>query len=230
MTMNEVQNSGDLQGPSARVIQGTVAHPELDLPEERMYDKVRSRVAAAVRGKVPPRLQRAADLLLTLPDFVVLIFRLMKDPRVPARAKVKLALFAAYLASPVDLVPDFIPVLGFMDDLVGAVIVVRDLLSLSPKEVVLSHWSGNQDIIGLIETVLEVAPEVLGRNVLRSLLKRLGGAVGFETGVHSPHQGDIRQQRVQRRILRLRYPRLNVAVPARSAAGKGDPPEARDGH
>jgi uncharacterized membrane protein YkvA (DUF1232 family) len=146
--------------------------------EQRTYDRIRKRVVETVKGKVPPRLQRAAELLLTLPDFVALIFRLMKDPRVPAGAKVKLGLFAAYLASPVDLVPDFIPVVGLMDDLVGAVIVVRDLLGVAPKEVVLSHWSGDKDIIGLIETVFQVASEVLDRDILRRLLRRFGRRSG----------------------------------------------------
>lgn len=159
---------------------GETPEPQAPLtpPEQRTYDRVRNRVMKTVRGKVPPRLQRAAELLLTLPDFVALIFRLMKDPRVPARAKVKLGLFAAYLASPVDLVPDFIPVVGQLDDLVGAVIVIRDLLSVTPKEVVLAHWSGDEDIIGLIEPVLEVASEVLGRNILRRLLRRFSRRSG----------------------------------------------------
>ena len=69
---------------------------------------------------------------------------------------------------------DFIPVLGQVDDLVAAVIVIRDLLSTAPREVVLEHWSGQKDIIGLIETVLDVASEVLGRNVLKRLLRRFG--------------------------------------------------------
>ncbi len=162
------QAEGELSGPD----------PLLGVPEQRMYDRVRKRVMETVKGRVPPRLQRAAELLLTLPDFVALIFRLMKDPRVPARARVRLGLFAAYLASPVDLVPDFIPVVGQMDDLVAAVIVVRDLLSVTPKEVVLSHWSGDEDIIGLIDTVLDVATDVLGRRILRSLLRRFGRRTG----------------------------------------------------
>lgn len=146
----------------------------LDESEKGLYDKVRSKVMESVSGRVPPRLGKAAELLLTLPDFVALIFRLMKDPRVPAGAKVKLALFAAYLASPVDLVPDFVPVLGQLDDLVGCAIVVRDLLKTTPKEVVLEHWSGQKDVIELIQIVLDVASEVLGKNVLRTLLRKFG--------------------------------------------------------
>ena len=69
------QAEGELSGPD----------PLLGVPEQRMYDRVRKRVMETVKGKVPPRLQRAAELLLTLPDFVALIFRLMKDPRVPVQ-------------------------------------------------------------------------------------------------------------------------------------------------
>lgn len=168
--------AGDAAGGCAAAGDGAHAATAdaLTPSEKRTYDRVRSKVMEAVSGKVPPRLRKAAEICLTLPDFVALIFRLMKDPRVPAKAKVKLGLFTAYLVSPVDLVPDFIPVLGQVDDLVAAVIVIRDLLSTAPREVVLEHWSGQKDIIGLIETVLDVASEVLGRNVLKRLLRRFG--------------------------------------------------------
>lgn len=144
----------------------------LDARERRVYDKMRSKVAEAVRGKAPPGLQKAAELLFALPDLIVLIFRLLRDRRVPLRAKVKLAVFAAYFASPIDLVPDVIPVVGRMDDLIGAALVLRDLLTVTPKEVVHSHWSGNEDVIELIQTVLEVAPEILNRRIVGGLLMR----------------------------------------------------------
>src|ERR671935_2842017 len=64
------------------------------------------------------RREAARELAAFVPDCVVLFRRLLGDPRVPRRAKVALALLVAYLALPFDLVPDFVPVAGQLDDAV----------------------------------------------------------------------------------------------------------------
>src|SRR5829696_4900307 len=63
-----------------------------------------------------------------VPDCVVLVGRLLHDPRVPRRRKLLLALLAAYLASPIDLVPDFIPVAGQLDDAILVALVLRSIV------------------------------------------------------------------------------------------------------
>jgi len=60
-----------------------------------------------------------------VPDGVVLFRRLLADPRVPRRRKLVLALLVAYLASPIDLIPDFIPGLGQLDDVILAALALR---------------------------------------------------------------------------------------------------------
>jgi len=139
--------------------------------ERKTYDRLREKVTRTLNSKVPPKYQKVVEVLLFLPDFVVLIFRLMKDSRVPARAKAKLALFAAYLASPVDIIPDFIPVAGQLDDLVGAVYVIRNIMKSTPREVILEHWSGQADILEAVHKVLDVAGEVLGSGILAKVMK-----------------------------------------------------------
>lgn len=143
----------------------------LDVEEVKTYDRLRRKVQKVAESKVAPKYQGAVELLLFLPDFVVLIFRLLKDPRVPAAAKVKLGLFVVYLASPIDIIPDFIPVLGQMDDLVAAVLVVKDILNSTPQEVVLEHWSGQGDVIKTTQAVLDVAGELLGKKALSAITR-----------------------------------------------------------
>ncbi len=152
-----------------------VAPEGLCADEVKTYDRLRQKIQETARSKVGPKYAKAVEMLLFLPDFAVLIFRLLKDPRVPAKAKAKLGLFVVYLASPIDVIPDFIPVLGQMDDLVAAVLVVRDILQTTPQEVVLELWSGQGDVIKTIGAVLDVAGEVLSKNVLGALLKRFAG-------------------------------------------------------
>jgi uncharacterized membrane protein YkvA (DUF1232 family) len=81
-----------------------------------------------------------------IPDCLVLVRRLMRDPRVPRRRKLLLGLLVAYLASPIDLVPDFIPVAGHLDDAIVAAVVLRAVLRSGGGELVREHWPGNSPI------------------------------------------------------------------------------------
>lgn len=77
-----------------------------------------------------------------LPDCVVLLTRLAQDDRVPRRGKLVLALAAAYVAFPIDVVPDFIPVAGQLDDAVVVALALRIVLRASGPALVEEHWPG----------------------------------------------------------------------------------------
>lgn len=77
-----------------------------------------------------------------VPDCVVLFRRLAGDPRLPRRRKALLAGSIAYLASPIDLVPDFIPVAGQLDDAAVVLLVLRRVVAGSGPEIVREHWPG----------------------------------------------------------------------------------------
>jgi uncharacterized membrane protein YkvA (DUF1232 family) len=82
-------------------------------------------------------------LLRTLPDLTRLISRLIADPVLPRAAKIVLAAAAVYLLSPVDLIPDFIPVVGYLDDLLLAAVVVDGLLTYVDRALILKYWPGS---------------------------------------------------------------------------------------
>ena len=82
-----------------------------------------------------------------IPDCLVLFRRLLGDPRVPRRHKLLLALLLPYLASPIDLIPDFIPVVGFLDD---AVLVVLALRLVARRELVEEHWPGPESSLRVV--------------------------------------------------------------------------------
>jgi uncharacterized membrane protein YkvA (DUF1232 family) len=77
-----------------------------------------------------------------IPDCLVLFKRLAGDPRVSRRHKALLASLIAYLALPFDLVPDFIPIAGQLDDAILAALVLRVVLRGSGQELVTEHWPG----------------------------------------------------------------------------------------
>ncbi len=83
------------------------------------------------------------ELLRFLPQLAGLIARLTADSRVPMRAKVALGVAAVFLASPIDLIPDFVPVVGYLDDVLLVAIVLDGLLNHLDRRVVLEHWPGD---------------------------------------------------------------------------------------
>ena len=90
-----------------------------------------------------------------MPDCAVLFKRLMRDPRVPRRAKVTLGLVIPYLVMPFDLIPDFIPVIGQLDDALLVVAVFGFVARSAGRDVIEELWPGSER--GL-KVVLALAP------------------------------------------------------------------------
>ena len=84
----------------------------------------------------------ARALARFVPDCAVLFKRLLADPRVEWWRKALLVAVILYLASPIDLVPDFIPVAGQLDDAILVVFALRILLRGSGERVLIEHWPG----------------------------------------------------------------------------------------
>lgn len=107
---------------------------------------------------------RVTTLLRALPDIARLVARLVADPRLPRSAKLALAATAVYLLSPLDLLPDFIPLLGYLDDLVLAAIVLDGILNYVDRALVLRYWPGTATSLGQLARIAHlVAGWVPGR-------------------------------------------------------------------
>jgi uncharacterized membrane protein YkvA (DUF1232 family) len=125
------------------------------------------------RGRIRARgtLMEAA---LVLPNLVKLVARLVRDQRVPVRAKVALAAAAAYVVSPIDLVPEFIPVIGWADDILIIMFALDTLIQKSGHELVVEHWDGPQDILSLVTEVVSLSRNIIPRR-LGFLFNRISG-------------------------------------------------------
>jgi uncharacterized membrane protein YkvA (DUF1232 family) len=97
------------------------------------------------------------EYALFAPRFLKLITRLLRDSRVPPRQKAILVLLVVYLASPVDLIPDFIPGLGQLDDLVLGAFALDGILNHVPEECIREHWDGDEDLLQVIREILSIA-------------------------------------------------------------------------
>jgi uncharacterized membrane protein YkvA (DUF1232 family) len=96
----------------------------------------------------------ARELAALIPNLLRLFRGLLRDPRVPRRTKLLLLLAAAWIASPVDLVPEFIPVAGPLDDAIVAALVLRRVVRAAGPQVVAEHWRGEA---ATLDTILKLA-------------------------------------------------------------------------
>jgi uncharacterized membrane protein YkvA (DUF1232 family) len=92
----------------------------------------------------------AKELVVLLPNLVRLFRGLIGDPRVPRGSKALLLVGAVWLVSPIDLIPEFLPVIGGIDDAIVAALILRHLVRRAGDEVVREHWKGDPKTIGLI--------------------------------------------------------------------------------
>jgi uncharacterized membrane protein YkvA (DUF1232 family) len=102
-------------------------------------------VLMAVLWLTRPDELRARELLRLLPDVLRLVRRLAGDRTLPRGVRVRLWLLMAYLAMPIDLVPDFLPVLGHADDAIVVALVLRSVVRRAGAAAVERHWPGTPE-------------------------------------------------------------------------------------
>jgi uncharacterized membrane protein YkvA (DUF1232 family) len=106
--------------------------------------------------RLPPGFAR--DLAAFLPSCVTLVRRLSRDPRVPGAAKVAVAFAALWILSPIDLIPEFIPVIGPLDDVIVVALVLRYVARRVPREVIREAWPGDPSMLERLVGPSAVAP------------------------------------------------------------------------
>lgn len=102
-------------------------------------------VAAALVSRLPPGPLK--DLAEFLPSCLTLARRLRPDPRVPRRAKFAVALAALWIISPIDLIPEFIPALGTLDDILILAVALRYATRRTDPRVLREAWPGNPHLL-----------------------------------------------------------------------------------
>jgi uncharacterized membrane protein YkvA (DUF1232 family) len=141
---------------------------EIDLRarERRIYDRLRARVV-----KFQPNARSGVrDLMLLLPDLVILLFRLVRDSRVPFGSKAVALLGVSYAASPLDVMPAILfGPLGLMDDLIVVSAALSRIVNHVHPDIVRSHWPGQGDALDVIRRLTAWSESLLGRTMARVL-------------------------------------------------------------
>lgn len=115
------------------------------------------------------RLELLREAALAVPHLMILLGRLMADRDVPSRRKIVVGVAMAYVASPYDILPDVVPFLGRLDDVVLLAGSIHHLMKSVPEHKVTQYWEGSEDaldiVAGLVEWGADLVPKPI-RNLL----------------------------------------------------------------
>ncbi len=140
------------------------------------------------------------NAILLIPNFLKLLFRLFKDPRVPAAEKALLIGAIVYVISPLDLIPDFIPFIGEVDDLYLVALVLLRLFNRAPDEALREHWDGSGDLARIVERIAQAGQYILPKRVRRIIIGRVEIAPQVKGGLlSSPATPDLIEPVVRKR-------------------------------
>jgi uncharacterized membrane protein YkvA (DUF1232 family) len=98
-----------------------------------------------------PKGMPVAEAKRVVPDTVRLLRSLASDPTLPKGVRRRLSLAVFYLALPIDLVPDFIPVIGYADDVIIVALVLRSVIKRAGPDAVAEHWPGTEEGLAMVK-------------------------------------------------------------------------------
>jgi uncharacterized membrane protein YkvA (DUF1232 family) len=113
-------------------------------------------VAMYVAGRKESDPTSVTDALRLLPDVVRLVRRLAGDPTLPRGIRIRLVLLVGYLLFPIDLIPDFIPVVGYADDAIIVAWALRSVARVAGPEALDRHWPGTPEGLRAVKRLARV--------------------------------------------------------------------------
>src|SRR2546428_9741153 len=116
---------------------------------------------------------RMKNLMMFLPNMVILTARLMVDSRVPRTERALFAAALIYWIIPFDFIPDMIPFVGQIDDIFLISMTLLRLIDRTDDTIVREHWRGGGDIVQLAESIATIAPLLMPRRIARVLLAKV---------------------------------------------------------
>jgi uncharacterized membrane protein YkvA (DUF1232 family) len=117
--------------------------------------------------------RRITNLLMFVPNLVLLSARLMVDSRVPSKERLLVAGAVVYAIIPLDLVPDMIPFVGQIDDIYLISLTLLRLMTVAEPSVVRGHWNGGGDVVEFVGSAAMLAGKLLPQRIRRILTERV---------------------------------------------------------
>ncbi|MDD3051097.1 MAG: DUF1232 domain-containing protein [Candidatus Cloacimonetes bacterium] len=135
----------------------------------KFYEKLRRKTRKFMNDKIGSSGERIIDYLFLLPDFFMLLIRLTTDERVKKSLKFTVLGVIAYVILPIDIIPDFIPIIGYVDDLVMAIFALNMIMNEVGFQILLDNWSGPKDLLNTMQSITDLAYNSLNKPILKKI-------------------------------------------------------------
>jgi len=112
------------------------------------------------------------EALLLIPNFLKLLYRLLQDEAISTADKALLAATVAYVLSPLDFLPDMLPFLGQVDDVLLVALVLKRLMDSVSHDVLEEYWDGDERLLVWIEKVISLSRYVVPPKIYNRLVKK----------------------------------------------------------
>ncbi|SHH79436.1 Uncharacterized membrane protein YkvA, DUF1232 family [Clostridium collagenovorans DSM 3089] len=139
----------------------------INITSKNSYNDIRDNIEKSV----PNKYKKIMEYALLIPDLIVLMGRLFKDKRVPIKTKYSIGAALAYISIPIDIIPDFIPFIGKIDDVTIIFFVLEKIVTDIPKEIIVEHWQGKEDLIQIITEGVKYLTVVIGLDNTRKVMQ-----------------------------------------------------------
>ena len=157
-------------------IKDKIIDDDVDSTKLQFYEDLRKKVRSWTNTQLGPLGGKLGEYVFLLPDFFILVCRIAVDKRVSVKQKLLMGGVIAYVMMPIDLIPDFIPVLGFVDDLVLIVLGLNMILNELNPQIVLDNCSGEGEVLEHLNKITALAEQFLDKHLLnkiKNVLKKI---------------------------------------------------------
>jgi len=121
---------------------------------------------------------KLVDYLFLIPDFFILLIRLTADDRVSMKLKLTVGGIILYMMMPIDILPDIIPFIGYIDDLILIVYGLNQILNKLDKQIVLDNWSGNVELLKALQHITDLADKTINQKLIKNIRSWINKHVG----------------------------------------------------
>lgn len=146
---------------------------DMDPDKLKFYEDLRKKAKSWNKSKGGKIGSKVGEYLFLLPDFFILLTRLMIDKRVSVKRKLMIGGIIAYVMLPFDLIPDFIPIIGHIDDLVLVVLGLNMVLNDTDGKILADNWSGEGDVLQQLQKITAAAEKFLDKNLMQRIKRWL---------------------------------------------------------
>lgn len=148
-----------------------------NLRKQLMIKDLYSKFRYDIEKKIPQKVRDNSSYILLIPDFITLIIRLFKDKRVHIKDKIFLGTIVTYLLSPIDVIPDFFPGIGSIDDVYIIFYAIEKIIKNIPQEIILDNWEGDAKTILNSTEIIKDVFQCLGvknsKNLFKYVMKKV---------------------------------------------------------